>query len=73
MMRFGLKVAIMRKVRNVKQQELADYVGCNHAHLSNVETKDWTPPPEIVDKIREALSWGDEHDALLDALEKLHK
>ena len=71
-MRFGLKMAIMRKVRDMKQADVAAIIGTSRTQVSFYENG-WAPDDNTARDIRFALGWGPEHDALLDGLEKVHE
>ena len=68
-MSFGMRVRIMRLVREFTQEYLASYIGTSRTQISLMESNGWTPDARRENDIREALHWGPAEDAALDVLE----
>ena len=47
-MKFGEKIRILRKNRNMSQEQLANYLKINRNYLSRIETDKCEPPASII-------------------------
>lgn len=53
--KLGSRISEMRKNAEISQQELADMVGVQQAHLSRIENGKFMPRVDIVSRIAKAL------------------
>jgi len=68
MLHFGTKLRMMRGLRDVTQEGLATLSGVNAAYINRFESGRQNPTADEERRIREALEWTDEADALLGKL-----
>ena len=61
--RFATNVSILRKKRNLSQQDLADKMGVSNSYVSMLERGQRSPPLETIELIAKAL--GVRAEALL--------
>lgn len=49
------RVLVARKQRELTQEQLAKQTGLQQADISRIEKSGWIPPPEVRDRLAEAL------------------
>lgn len=53
--RFGRRVALLRKARNLEQHQLGQRIGRDNKFISRIETGTSFPRPDIIEKLAKAL------------------
>lgn len=69
-MTLSQRLSLLRKMRNLTQEELASKTGIPNSYISRMETGKIIPAGEWEDRLRNALNWTAEVDAQLDSLVK---
>lgn len=69
-MTLSQRLSLLRKMRNLTQEELASKTGIPNSYISRMETGKIIPAGEWEDRLRTALNWTPDVDAQLDSLIK---
>jgi len=67
-MHFATRMRALRAIRGISQKGLAEIIDIPNTYLSDIETAKAIPNPDWERRIRAALGWTPEVDAVLDAL-----
>lgn len=64
------RMRALRAYYNLKQSKLARAVGISRVYVSMIESGEVIPTPHVLERIRAALHWTPQVDALFDAVEE---
>jgi len=67
-MTLSQRLSLLRKMRNMTQEQLSRETGIPNTYISRMETGKILPAGEWEDRLRNALNWTPEVDAQLDNL-----
>jgi transcriptional regulator with XRE-family HTH domain len=68
-MNFGVKLRMLRALRNVNQVDLATQVKVHPSLIAKIETEVVMPGPDLEARIKEALGWPTDADEAFAILE----
>ena len=67
-MNFGSRLRTMRATRKLNQTELADRAMTTQVFISAIEVGKVLPTPELEQRLRKALGWGELEDRAFEIL-----
>ena len=67
-MDFAENLKTMRTIRKLTQEQLADKAMTSQAFISHIESGKMLPTPSLKRRLREALTWDEDHDTALEIL-----
>lgn len=72
-MDFGRNLKTMRAMRNLSQAQLADMAMTSRVFISHIEVGKLVAPPDLEQRLRKALDWGDLEDEAFAILSREEK